>query len=135
MDYEVADADGLMPKSLGLYSSPIIGGKFIKIKEILIKLSDFMPVYGWLFSIGMYFIGLVACLVTSILKKDMVLIHVLMLLLFGTLLIAAPVVDFRYAYAVVLTMPIWLSVTLSNSFVKGDDEDDGSKDSVVRELS
>ena len=48
------DVDGSMPNDLGVYSEPIIGGKFIKIKEILIKLSDFMPLYGMLFSIGAY---------------------------------------------------------------------------------
>ena len=50
--YSVGDVDGIMSNDMGLYASPIIGGKFIKVKEILLKLGDFMPIYGMLFSIG-----------------------------------------------------------------------------------
>lgn len=121
VQYSVAEADGIQANDLGLYSSPIIGGRFIKVKEILLKLSDFMPVYGWLFSIGMYTIGLVLCLVVAVKNKNMILIHILMLLIIGTLLVAAPVMDFRYAYSLVLTMPVWGALSFSNnSIVKGD---------------
>ena len=112
IDYLVAEVDGIMPNDLGLYSEPIIGGKFIKIKEILIKLSDFMPLYGMLFSIGAYFWGLVISLLWGFRRKKNVLLHVLMLLIIGTLLIAAPVVDFRYGYAYVLTCPLWILILL-----------------------
>ena len=128
VEYKVADVDGIMSNPFGLYSMPIIGGKFIKLKEILIKLSDFMPVYGWLFSIGMYTIGLFISIIHVVRSRKMILIHVLMLLLIGTLLIAAPVVDFRYAYAVVFTMPVWLALTVSNSIVKGEKDHDGPAD-------
>lgn len=119
--YKVGDIDGIMSNEHGLISEPKIGGKFIKVKEILIKLSDFMPIYGMFFSIGAYFWGLVITMVLAIRRKKNILIHVLMLLLVATLLIASPVVDFRYGYAYVLTMPIWLALTLSENG-KGSEE-------------
>ncbi len=110
--YKVGDIDGIMANEEGLYSSPIIGGSFIKVKEILIKLSDFMPIYGMFFSIGAYTWLLIICLFVSVRRKEPIPVHVLMLLLVLTLLVAAPVVDFRYAYAIVLTMPIWVSLAI-----------------------
>ncbi len=112
--YKVADADGIMPNDLGLYPTPVIGGKFIKVKEILIKLSDFMPLYGMLFSIGAYAWGLVFTFIVAIRKKRMPLPHLLMLLLLCTLLIAAPVVDFRYGYAYVLSFPILAAISFTD---------------------
>ena len=124
--YTVAEADGIQANDFGLYPEPIIGGSFIKIKEVLLKLSDYMPVYGWLFSIGMYTVSLVICLVAALRRKNMVLIHILMLLIIGTLLVAAPVMDFRYAYSVVLTMPIWGALTYEKILLEGDNNNDGS---------
>ena len=70
--YTVADVDGIMGNDMGLYSVPVIGGKFIKIKEILLKLSDFMPVYGWFFSIGMYTAALIIGFFVALRKKRVV---------------------------------------------------------------
>lgn len=106
--YSVGDVDGVMANDMGLYSSPIIGGKFIKVKEILLKLSDFMPIYGMFFSIGAYTWALVISLCFALKKRCFVLVHVLMLLIVWTLLVAAPVMDFRYAYAMVLSFPLWI---------------------------
>ena len=41
-------------------------------------------------------------------KRKPVLCKILLLLQVGTLLIAAPVVDFRYGYSLVMTMPLWI---------------------------
>lgn len=112
VDYRVGDVDGIMGNDLGLYSIPIIGGKFIKVKEILLKLGDFMPLYGMLFSTGAYTWCLVLALIYSLKKKDFCLIHILMLLLVSTLLVASPVVDYRYEYAVVVTSPVWAVLSL-----------------------
>ena len=84
----------------------------IKVKEILLKLGDFMPIYGMLFSIGAYFWGLLITLIVAVRRKRNITIHILMLLIVATLLIASPVVDFRYGYAYVLTMPIWTVLAL-----------------------
>jgi hypothetical protein len=127
VDYRVADADGIMPNDEGLYPMPIIGGKFIKVKEILLKLSEFMPLYGMLFSIGAYAWGLVISLFVAILKKRNMLPHILMLLLVLTLLIAAPVVDFRYGYAYVLTFPVILAVSFAEDYWGIEDDRDTDK--------
>ena len=108
VEYKVADADGVMDNIHGIIWNPLFGGKFIKVKEILIKLSDFMPIYGMLFSAGIYTWALVFSIVRAIRRKKSILIQTLMLLLILTLLIAAPLVTFRYAYAVVMTWPLWL---------------------------
>ncbi len=107
--YGVGDVDGIMFNTYGLEWMPIIGGKLIvKGKEILIKLGNFVPLYGMLWSIGAYTWLLVIALLASIKMHKDCLCKALMLLLTSTLLIAAPVVDFRYGYAVVMTMPIWI---------------------------
>jgi len=108
VNYMVAEADGIMRNKHGLTWSPIIGGKFIKVKEILIKLQDFMPIYGMLFTAAIYTWALAASFIYAVRRRKPVLLQTLMLLLVATLLIAAPVVDFRYAYAIVMTWPLWL---------------------------
>ncbi len=107
--YNVADADGIMGNSLGLQWTPLIGGKIVvKGKEILIKLGSFVPLYGMLWSIGAYTWLLVIVIILSIKNKGEVLSKLLLLMLIASLLIAAPLVDFRYGYAVVMTMPVWV---------------------------
>lgn len=104
----VADLDGIMQNSYNLYWNPIIGGKVVvKLKEIAIKLGDFVPIYGMLWSIGAYFWLLVISTFVCLVRKENVLCKTLFLLLVFTLLLAAPVVDFRYGYAYVMTMPLW----------------------------
>lgn len=108
--YKVGDIDGIMGNDLGLYWKPLIGGKaVVKTKEILIRLSDFMPLYGMLWSIGAYSWLLFMCLVAALGRKKDAIGLTLPVLLIGTLLIASPVVDFRYAYGVILSCPVWLS--------------------------
>jgi hypothetical protein len=111
--YDVGNIDGIISNDQGLFHSPVIGGKFIKVKEILIKLSDFMPLYGMLFSIGAYTWVLVITFVIALRRRKCVIVHVLMGLIIATLLVASPVVDFRYAYAVVLTSPLFIATSLS----------------------
>ena len=69
-----------------------------------------MPLYGMLFSIGAYAWGMVIALVMAAKRKRNFLPHILMLFLVLTLLIAAPVVDFRYGYSLVLSAPVWLAL-------------------------
>ncbi len=117
--YEVGNIDGIIANDHGLVQSPVIGGKFIKVKEILIKLSDFMPLYGMFFSIGAYTWALIASFVIAVRKKRCILVHVLMGLMIATLLAASPVVDFRYAYAVVLTSPLFVTLAAADNRTKG----------------
>ena len=107
--YNVGDTDGIMGNSLGLSWTPLIGGKLVvKGKEILIKLGSFVPLYGMLWSIGAYTWLLAIALFVAIRNKGEVLSKILLLMLIASLMLAAPLVDFRYGYAVVMTMPVWV---------------------------
>ena len=109
VNYPVGNIDGVMSNSYGLEWMPIIGGKLVvKGKEILIKLGSFVPLYGMLWSIGTYTWLLVITIIISIINHKEFINELLLLILVGTLLIAAPLVDFRYGYAIVMTMPMWI---------------------------
>ena len=108
--YSVGDIDGIMTNEMDLVWKPQIGGKIVvKSKEILIKLGDFIPIYGMMWSIGTYFWFLVVTLIICIRKKISHLESWLLLLMMGTLLIAAPNLEFRYAYSIVLIWPILIA--------------------------
>lgn len=108
----VGDIDGIMSNDYGLIPTPRIGGKaIVKGKEILIKLGSFLPLYGMLWSIGAYTWAAVFILIFLLInKKNKLTLAVLMpLAIVATLLIAAPVLDFRYGYALVMSMPVIVS--------------------------
>lgn len=115
--YEVGNIDGIMGNDYGLVPTPKIGGKVVvKGKEILIKLGSFLPLYGMLWAIGAYTWAMVICLGVMIKTgrgRDTGIIYAMPMLIIFTLLIAAPVIDFRYGYSIVMTMPLWLA-SLSN---------------------
>lgn len=116
ISYEVATIDGIMNNDLGIYSIPIIGGKFVKVKEVLIKLGSFLPIYGLIWSAGTYCWLLVielGIIFSSLYRNDKwkaILIIMPCIALELTLFIATPVVDFRYIYGIVLSAPLWLSI-------------------------
>ena len=115
--YETGNIDGVIQNDVGVTATPLIGGTaVIKGKEILLKLGDFVPLYGLLFSMGTYS-WLLVCAILRVLgrrserEKILVLMPCVCLLL--TLLIATPTAtEFRYAYPIVLTMPLWMLVIL-----------------------
>ena len=111
--YEVGNIDGVIGNECGLYWNPIIGGKFVKVKEILIKLGSFVPLYGLLWSIGTYTWLLAIAFFMTLKRKKEYITKLLLLMTVGTLLIAAPVVDFRYGYSIVMTMPLWIEILLA----------------------
>ncbi len=109
VSYRVGDMDGIMGNEFGLFWDPIIGGKIVvKLREIGMKLGDFVPLYGLLWSIGTYTWLLVIATGICIYKRQGILCKLLLLMQVGTLVIAAPMVDFRYGYSIVMTMPLWL---------------------------
>ena len=108
--YAVGDIDGIMGNDYGLIWMPKIGGKFVvKAKEILIKLGGFVPIYGMLWSIGTYSWLLIAALFIGIKRKVKTPEMWLLFLMLGTLLIAAPNLEFRYAYSLALVWPLFIS--------------------------
>ncbi len=108
VEYEVGNIDGVVNNVCGLYWNPLIGGKFVKVKEILIKLGNFVPLYGLLWCLGSYTWLLVIAFVMALKRKKEYITKLLLILTMGTLLIASPVVDFRYGYSIVMTMPLWI---------------------------
>ena len=80
----------------------------VKGKEIIIKLGSFVPLCGMLWSIGAYTWLLSITMVILLKTHREYLNEILLLMLMVSLLSAAPVVDFRYGYAIVMTMPMWI---------------------------
>ena len=116
VSYDVGNIDGIMPNDYGLIPTPRIGGKVvIKGKEILIKLGSFVPIYGMLWCAGAYTWLVICALVLMIKEKKTMggklsVFIILQAALVFTLLIAAPVVDFRYEYSVVMLMPLTAAI-------------------------
>jgi hypothetical protein len=77
-------------------------------------MSDFVPLYGMLWCIGAYSWLLIIGFVMGLYRKREILGIVLLMLLIGTLLIASPVVDFRYAYGMIFSSPLWISSFFSD---------------------
>lgn len=111
ISYEVGLADGIYPNDFGLSWQPILrGNAVVKIREILFKLQDLIPLYGALWSMGFLFWILMLTIALSFrnAKPANALIGLPMLFLMLTLLIATPVAtEFRYAYALFYGMPIF----------------------------
>lgn len=111
VSYEVGLADGIYTNDFGLSWQPILrGNTVIKIKEILFKLHELIPLYGVLWSMGFMLWVLILTLALSLRsgKPANALIGLPVLLLILTLIIATPVAtEFRYAYALFYGMPIF----------------------------
>lgn len=108
--------EGISPNELGLEWKPIVHGlKVTKAVEILLKLPTIFPVYGILFSIGAYTWGALFlagfCFLHG--KRRNLILFLPFAGLIGTLLIATPVAsDFRYAYPLILAMPLLIAAAL-----------------------
>lgn len=109
---EVGLADGIYPNEFGLTWQPILHGNVIvKIREILFKLHEIIPLYGFLWSMGgMFWIILLVQLIA--IRNDRpfgFLIAVPAITLVLTLCIATPVAtEFRYAYTLFFGLPLYL---------------------------
>jgi hypothetical protein len=115
--YDVGNIDGIMGNDHGLVSTPLIGGKVvIKTKEILIKLGTFLPLYGMFWCIGAYTWFMVLALALTLKNREYwkyLPLAVMPLMIIATLCIAAPLVDFRYGYGIVMTMPIFAALCVN----------------------
>lgn len=110
--YAVGNIDGIIANETGACSHPLIGGPFVvKAKEILLKLSDMIPLYGLLSSMGAMFWAFLCCFAVSIIKEqpDRYILFLPGLAVLLTLFIAVPVSsEFRYAYSLAYTLPLYL---------------------------
>lgn len=107
---EVGLADGIYPNEFGLDWQPVIKGSvIIKIKEILFKLPELVPLYGLLWSMGflLWVLLLLTALCLRLGRPAGALVCLPFILLTATLCIATPVAaEFRYAYAVFYALPL-----------------------------
>ena len=89
----------------------------IKIKEIVFKLPDMVPVYGLLFSLGaMFWLCIIltgACILHS--GRKLLIVFLPNAAIMATLFLATPVYnEFRYAYSLLLTVPLFWLCALSH---------------------
>ena len=109
---EVGLADGIYPNEWGLSWQPILRGSLVvKIREILFKLQDLIPLYGFLWSIGGMFWTILLMQFISIRNERPTgfLITIPAIALVLTLCIATPVAtEFRYAYSLCFGLPLYV---------------------------
>lgn len=118
VSYQVGLDEGIYVNDFGLAWSPVIRGSLpIKIKEIIFKLWDMVPLYGLLWSMGAIFWSLLICVALCIKKKQQkfILLYLPALAMVLTLCLATPVAaEFRYAYALFYTFPLYLAAPFTN---------------------
>lgn len=114
VSYEVGLADGIFPNDFGLERQPLLSGNaVVKIRELLFKFQDLIPLYGALWSMGLMFWVLICTIAISIrnARYANAFIGLPALFIMLTLIVAAPVAtEFRYAYAIFYGMPLFLTV-------------------------
>lgn len=95
----------------GLTARPLLHNPLtIKIKEIVFKLPDMVPLYGLLFSLGFMFwlCILLASKVFVHADRKLLLVFLPNAAIMATLFAATPVYnEFRYAYSMLLTVPLF----------------------------
>lgn len=100
----------------GLQARPLLHNPVtIKIKEIVFKLPDMVPVYGLLFSLGAMFWLCIALAAVTFLSpsKKYLIVFLPNGAIFATLFLATPVYnEFRYGYPMLLTVPLFVLCAL-----------------------
>jgi len=113
VEYDTASIEGIWENMTDVYPDPLLrGAVFVKTRELLLRLGDFIPLYGLLWSSGTYTWLLMACAALMLSRRrDCRFLAVLApsAAVLITLLIAAPIsTSFRYTYMITLSMPVWL---------------------------
>lgn len=120
---ETGLADGIYPNEYGLRWQPVISGKWIiRIKEILFKLPDVIPLYGLLWSTGfiLWIIMLSAALSLHMGRPAGALVCLPFILLIAALCIATPAAaEFRYAYAAFYALPLLVMAPFASDSGRG----------------
>lgn len=99
----------LIENDLGLAGTPIISVNFTHWLDKWVERYKEIPLYGSLWNLGVYSWGMILLELYALYRKrwDDALLVALPICLWGTLLISTPVyAEFRYLYAVILSMPL-----------------------------
>ncbi|MDO4332308.1 MAG: DUF6020 family protein [Eubacteriales bacterium] len=111
--------EGISPNEVGLAWPHLLRGQIpVKISEILLKLPDLFPVYGILWSIGAFTWLMLFLMAFQFLYggRRFLLVFLPFLATILTLLLATPVAsDMRYAYPLLLGMPLLISTAVQTS--------------------
>lgn len=115
----IAGDEGVIQNEFGVVNLPVLRGPIvIKINEIGLKLKDMIPGYGILWSMGALLWLIILAMGITLIRGDntMLLLYVPCIAIFLTLVIATPVAkEFRYAYAYIYCIPIYLLVPFVNN--------------------
>lgn len=107
---------GILPNADSLENKPIFGaGIRIKVNEICSKLYNMFPIYAILYGMGACFMLLILGAALALLQnnKAKILTYMPVIALTLTLLAATPLcADLRYAYPLMLCMPMLICITL-----------------------
>lgn len=113
----IGSDERIAPNDYGLTARPLLHNPLtIKIREIVFKLPDIVPLYGLLFSLGaMFWLSLMlagACILKG--GKRLLIVFLPNAAIMATLFLATPVNnEFRYAYSLLLTIPLFCLCALS----------------------
>ena len=109
-DYDIAIIEGVYKNSFGLTQQPLIAGKVaVKLRELLIKFGSYIPVYGFLWSMGSYTWILLLAAAKILSRKGhekRLIILIPAAAIIATLFLAIPAARlFRYAYSYAVLVP------------------------------
>ena len=115
VECDTASIEGIWENMTDVYPQPLLRGfVFVKVRELLLRLGDFVPLYGLFWGSGTY-TWLLMTVVALILARRRGLRYLAVAApsagVLITLLIAAPLsTSFRYTYMITLAMPVWLAM-------------------------
>ena len=109
-EYDIAVIEGVYPNSFGLTGQPVIVGKAaVKLRELLIKLGSYIPLYGFLWSMGSYTWILLLTAAKILSRKGhekRLIILIPAAAIIATLFLAIPAARlFRYAFSYAVLIP------------------------------
>ena len=112
-NYDIAVIEGVYKNSFGLTEHPVIAGKVaVKLRELLIKLGSYVPLYGFLWSMGSYTWMLLLAAAKMLSHKGhekRLIILIPAAAIIATLFLAIPAARlFRYAYSYAVLLPFGL---------------------------
>ena len=122
--YPVADVEGVIENDTGLQGEFLIRGKLlVKVREILIKLQNIIPLYGALWSMASLFWLTLLFLILTLGRRTsisefqntctIITVWIPNIAVITTLLLATPVAsEFRYAYNLAYCLPLYLAIML-----------------------